>query len=84
MTITAGINIGTNSVKSVLFRIEEGAIEWLAKHTSRIRKRDPNQLAAEDYRWLLKKTDIDPEEVEYVAKTGEGENVDFRSCHFIR
>ena len=48
MTITAGIDIGTNSVKSVLFRIEEGSIEWLAKHTSRIRKRDPNQLAAED------------------------------------
>ncbi|HJL87707.1 MAG TPA: benzoyl-CoA reductase subunit D [SAR324 cluster bacterium] len=82
MTITAGIDIGTNSIKSVLFRIEEGAIEWLAKHTSRIRKRDPNQLAEEDYRWLLKKTDIDPEEVEYVATTGEGENVDFRTGHF--
>ena len=82
MTITAGIDMGTNSVKSVLFRIEEGAIEWLAKHTSRICKRDPNQLAAENYRWLLKKTDIDPEEVEYVATTGEGENVDFRTGHF--
>ena len=26
MTITAGIDIGTNSIKSVLFRIEEGGI----------------------------------------------------------
>ena len=82
MTLTAGIDIGTNSVKSVLFRIEEGSIEWIAKHSSRIRKRDPNQLAAEDYRWLLKKTDTDPDEVDYVATTGEGENVEFRTGHF--
>ena len=82
MTLTAGIDIGTNSVKSVLFRIEEGSIEWIAKHSSRIRKRDPNQLAAEDYRWLLKKTDTDPDEVAYVATTGEGENVEFRTGHF--
>ena len=76
------IDIGTNFVKSILFRIEEGSIEWIAKHSSRIRKRDPNQLAAEDYHWLLKKTDTDPDEVAYVATTGEGENVEFRTGHF--
>ena len=54
MTLKAGIDMGTNSVKSVLFRIEEVSIEWIAKHSRRIRKRDPNQLAAEDYRGYKK------------------------------
>ncbi len=82
MTLTAGIDIGTNAVKTVLFRIEKGNIEWLGKHASRIRKRDPNSLAEEDYRWLLKKTGTEEEEVEYVATTGEGESVPFRTGHF--
>ena len=84
MTLTAGIDIGTNSVKSVLFRIEEGSIEWIAKHSSRIRKRDPNQLAAEDYRWLLKKTDTDPDEVAYVATTARERMLNSGPDIFIR
>ena len=30
----------------------------------------------------MKKTDTDPDEVAYVATTGEGENVEFRTGHF--
>ena len=82
MTITAGIDIGTNAIKTVLFRIEDGSTEWLGRHTSRVRKRNPYQLAGDDYHWLLEKTDINTEEVTYVATTGEGENIDFRTGHF--
>ena len=37
MTITAGIDIGTGAVKTVLFRVEGDKTEWLAKRNDRIR-----------------------------------------------
>lgn len=82
MTITAGIDIGTGAVKTVLFKVEDGASEWLAKRNDRIRQRDPFELAESAYDFLLKQTGLTREGVQYVATTGEGENVPFRTGHF--
>ncbi len=82
MTITAGIDIGTGAVKAVLFRIEGDAIEWLGKRSHRIRRRDPMKLAEQAYDELLSEAGLERDDVAYVASTGEGENLSFRTGHF--
>ncbi len=78
MTYTVGIDIGSGAVKSVLFR--DG--EWLAKRTERIRRRDPIELARQGFEEVLAEKNLKPEEIDYVATTGEGENVKFATGHF--
>ena len=78
MTVTAGIDIGSGAVKTVLFR--DG--EWLAKRVERIRRRDPMELARQGFEEVLAERGMDERDVSYIATTGEGENVRFATGHF--
>ena len=78
MTYTAGIDIGSGAVKTVLFRDDE----WLARRVERIRRRDPMELARQGFDEVLLEKNLKPEEIAYVATTGEGENVKFATGHF--
>ncbi|OAN52797.1 benzoyl-CoA reductase subunit D [Magnetospirillum moscoviense] len=80
--ITAGIDIGSGCVKGVLFRVDGDKQEWLAKFTSRIRNRDPFQLAQEGFDDMLKEAGITASDVAYVASTGDAENLKFSTGHF--
>lgn len=82
MTYTVGIDIGSGAVKSVLFRLGESKEQWLAKRCERIRRRDPMQLAQEGYAAVLKEAALTPDAIDYIATTGEGENVTFATGHF--
>ena len=82
MTITIGIDIGSGAVKSVLFRSGAGRPEWLAKRCERIRRRDPMTLAQEGHDGVLADAGLSADDVDYVATTGEGENVQFATGHF--
>ena len=82
MITTIGIDIGSGAVKSTLFRSEGDKHEWLAKRCERIRRRDPMQLAKEGYDGVLSDAGLAPGDVDYVATTGEGENVKFATGHF--
>jgi benzoyl-CoA reductase subunit D len=82
MTHTIGIDIGSGAVKSVLFEHAAEGPRWLAKSCERIRRRDPMQLAQEGYDSVLAQSGLAPEAVDYVATTGEGENVKFATGHF--
>ena len=82
MTHTIGIDIGSGAVKSVLFDVEGGRQEWLAKRCERIRRRDPMQLAREGYDGVLADAGLHADDVDYIATTGEGENVTFATGHF--
>lgn len=82
MTYTVGIDIGSGAVKSVLFRLGENKEQWLAKRCERIRRRDPMQLAQEGYAAVLKEAALTPDAIDYIATTGEGENVTFATGHF--
>ncbi len=82
MTITAGIDIGTGTVKVAAFRVEGDETEWLGRRLHRIRRRDPLKLAEEAYRDLLDELGLGADDVAYVATTGEGESVPFRTGHF--
>jgi benzoyl-CoA reductase subunit D len=80
--ITAGIDIGSGCVKTVLFRVSGDHVEWLDKETARIRNRDPFQLADEIYDAMLKRAGLARSEVAYVASTGDAEALRFATGHF--
>jgi benzoyl-CoA reductase subunit D len=82
VALTAGIDLGTGAVKTVLFDVSDGNTKWLARFTSRIRRRDPMVLAREGYDNMLAEVDLDPKLIDYVATTGDGENIPFRTGHF--
>jgi len=82
MTISVGIDIGSGVVKTALFRTEGDSCEWLARRVERIRKRDNMQLAKAGYDEVLEEAGLKPADVDYVATTGEGENVKFATGHF--
>ena len=82
MTITVGIDIGSGVVKTALFKTEGGKSEWLARRVERIRRRDNLQLAKAGYDEVLEEAGLNPADVDYVATTGEGENVKFATGHF--
>ena len=82
MINTVGIDIGSGAVKTVLFRHEGGKSEWLAKRVERIRQRVAMDLARAGYNEVLEEARLKPEDLQYIATTGEGENVKFATGHF--
>jgi len=82
MTLTAGIDVGTGVVKAVIFNVENGKEEWLARSTLRIRQRDPMQLSREAFEQTLADAGVMEKEIDYVATTGEGEAIPYHTGHF--
>jgi benzoyl-CoA reductase subunit D len=82
MIHTMGIDIGSGAVKTALFRSDGGKVEWLAKRVERIRRRDPMTLARAGHDEVLEESRLKPGDIDYVATTGEGENVKFATGHF--
>lgn len=82
MTITAGVDLGTGTIKTVLFKVEGEQVEWLARRADRIRQRDPFDLAEKGYDNVLGEVGLTRDDVHYVATTGDGETIPFRTGHF--
>jgi benzoyl-CoA reductase subunit D len=84
MTIhTIGIDIGSGAVKSTLFRVDpDGSSHWVAKRCERMRRRDPMTLAQEGFEGVLHDAGLAVNDIDYIATTGEGENVKFATGHF--
>jgi benzoyl-CoA reductase subunit D len=82
MTISAGIDVGTGCVKTVLFEVTDGDRRWLAKRIERVRRRDPFRLAEEAFEQVLAEAGVTRDEVGYVASTGEAETLPFATGHF--
>ena len=82
MTIAAGIDVGTGAVKAAVFRVEGDETKWLSRALLRIRQRDPIELARIAYDSALEDARLRPQDINYVATTGEGESVPFHTGHF--
>ncbi len=80
MAITAGIDVGTGAVKAVVMRIEDGREDVLAKRVGRIRRREIWRVVDEVFGAALGDCDVD--HIDYVATTGEGEDIPFGTGHF--
>jgi benzoyl-CoA reductase subunit D len=81
--ITGGIDVGSSAVKVAL--VEHGAggeRAILATDRERLRKRDVAAVVDEVWARALTTAGLTPGDVAYVATTGEGELVPFRTGHF--
>jgi benzoyl-CoA reductase subunit D len=81
MPITTGIDVGSGAVKVVVMEVDGGVDDRvMAKASSRIRRREIAKVVDEVYAaavGLAGSPDID-----YVATTGDGEEVPFATGHF--
>jgi benzoyl-CoA reductase subunit D len=82
MTIAAGIDVGTSTVKAALFKVENGQSTWLSRFSMRIRQRDPMELSRVAFDQILEDGKVNEKDVDYVASTGEGESIPFHTGHF--
>ncbi|MDH5560260.1 MAG: benzoyl-CoA reductase subunit D [Deltaproteobacteria bacterium] len=76
--ITAGIDVGSSSIKIAVMK--EG--ELIYHHSEKLRRREPLKVITQAYSLTLKELDLKEEEIKYVATTGEAETVEFRTGHF--
>jgi len=86
--ITAGIDVGSAAIKTALIaspagsgRAREGA-RVLGQHLERIRRRDQRQVIDTCFETACASAGIDADDIAYIATTGEGELVEFRTGHF--
>ena len=82
MTVTVGLDLGTGAVKTVLFQVDNGETKWLARRNDKIRQRDPFKLAESAFDGVLQDAGLEPDEVHYIATTGDGESIRFSTGHF--
>ncbi|HEX6202267.1 MAG TPA: BadF/BadG/BcrA/BcrD ATPase family protein [Thermoanaerobaculia bacterium] len=81
--VTAGIDPGASSVKVAVVESAAGATgEVLATAVQRIRRRDVRDVAAGAFAEACAAAGVEPEALDYVASTGDGDAVDFRTGHF--
>ena len=78
MTITAGMDVGSSSVKTCI--LADGDV--LALRVDRIRRRDLRKVIDESYEAALADAGLRRDDVAYLATTGEAEIVEFRRGHF--
>jgi benzoyl-CoA reductase subunit D len=81
--ITAGIDVGSAAIKVAIADSDgHGGERLLAGVTERIRRRDSLAVVETAYQAALDGAGVTRGEVGYVATTGEGESVPFRTGHF--
>lgn len=78
---TMGIDVGGNYIKLVLMDYSDTP-KLIAKHTEKIRKRDPSALSEELIQTMLKAHDLEYDDIAYLASTGEGDLVKHKRGHF--
>lgn len=80
MTITAGLDVGSGAIKAAVMEVHDGDAELLAKASGRIRRRDISSVIDEVFGRAVDEAGVDA--LDYVATTGEGEDVPFATGHF--
>lgn len=78
---TMGIDVGSNFIKLVLVDYSDSP-KIIDKHTEKIRKRNPTNVADEMIQTMLEKNKLKYEDIAYLASTGEGDLVKRKRGHF--
>ena len=78
--ITAGVDVGSGAVKAVVMSFDNGQETLLARQVARIRRRDIHAVVDEVFQTAARAAGV--ESLDYVATTGEGEDVGFATGHF--
>ncbi len=81
--LTAGVDVGSSSVKIGILRFDaDGNAGVVTLRNDRIRRRDLVKVIHEGYEVALEEAGLRRADIAYAASTGEGELVDFRRGHF--
>jgi benzoyl-CoA reductase subunit D len=86
--VSAGIDVGTSAIKVAILASPHGSgraragARMLASYLERVRRRDQRQVIALAYERALEIAGLARTGVDYLASTGEGEAVEFRTGHF--
>ena len=78
----AGIDVGSSTVKTAIMEGLGQEARILGRSIERIRRRDTVAVVKDSYEQALLDASLRPDEIDYVATTGEGELVAFRTGHF--
>lgn len=78
MTLTAGIDVGTGAVKVAIMQGDR----LLARYLERIRRRDVMEVVEESFDAALREAALRRDQMDYIATTGEGDQVPWRTGHF--
>jgi benzoyl-CoA reductase subunit D len=80
---SAGVDVGSSAVKAAIVEdLGNGKIDLVAFDSERIRKRDPIKVTEETFEKMLDGARLRRRDLDYVATTGEGDLVSFRTGHF--
>jgi len=80
---TAGIDVGSSAIKVVVMRHSPaGEAEVAAQRVERIRRRNVGEIAHRTFEDACAEAGIAPNALDYVASTGDGDAVEFRTGHF--
>ncbi len=79
-TVTAGIDVGSGAVKAVVMALADGDETVLAMVSSRIRRREIGDVVAQVFEQAASEAGVSA--IQYVATTGEGEDIPFATGHF--
>ena len=82
MVYTAGIDVGSSTVKAVVMQGAGQEAKILGRASERIRRRDPIAVIRHAFDTALEDAGLRSDELAYIATTGEGELVAFRTGHF--
>jgi len=81
--LSAGIDVGSSAIKVAVMRTDgEGGEELVSGRSERTRRREPEPVARGLFDSVLADSGVAEEDLAYIATTGEGEVIGFRSGHF--
>lgn len=80
--LTVGIDVGSSAVKVAVVRDGDGSTEVLHGRSERIRRREAAGVVERVFAASLDEAGVAREDIDYIATTGEGEFVSFRTGHF--
>ncbi len=81
--VTAGVDPGSSSVKvAIVASHESDGAEILATAVERIRRRNVRDVVRQAFGQACADAGVEPSELDYVASTGDGDSVEFRTGHF--
>ena len=80
--LTAGIDVGSSTIKVVLMRDSGTTSEFVAGRSERIRRREAEEVVDGVFDSVLRDAGVSRGDLDYIATTGEGEIVQFRTGHF--
>ncbi len=80
--LTTGIDVGSSAIKVAVMSDGPGGQKLLAGSSERIRRRDPGHVARGLFEESLRQAGVAEADLAYVATTGEGEGVEWRTGHF--